>query len=178
MSVVVVNLGNLLLFCTKYHHEYKKASASCGINKKRVITMETKLEITAKHENCMHVITIARKYGRNPSTITTILKQKDAIKATKPSKGVTVLSNKRTRLNDEIERFLLSRIKQKKFTGNTVRKSIIFKSKSSIYDNFVKNIADKENNKDGTLEQRPPPEFKASHSWFEKFKHPTGIHSV
>ena len=35
-----------------------------------MITMETKLEIIAKQKNGMHVIAIAREYGRKPSMIT------------------------------------------------------------------------------------------------------------
>ncbi|GFS34686.1 hypothetical protein NPIL_55151 [Nephila pilipes] len=47
---------------------------------KKMISMETKHEIIAKHENGVHIIDMTNEYGRNPSTISTIIKQKEAIK--------------------------------------------------------------------------------------------------
>ena len=67
----------------------KKASASGGSGEKRKkvsLALEIKQEIIAKHERGVHVSDLAKQYGRNMSTI---LKQKDAIKAVKPSKGIT-----------------------------------------------------------------------------------------
>ena len=47
----------------------KRASASGGEKKKRMIKMKTKLEIITKRENGMRAIAIAREYSRNLSAI-------------------------------------------------------------------------------------------------------------
>ncbi|XP_068231937.1 tigger transposable element-derived protein 1-like [Palaemon carinicauda] len=51
---------------------------------KKMITMETKLEIIKKYEEGMRIVTLANTYGRNQSTIGTINKNKEAIKAKNP----------------------------------------------------------------------------------------------
>ncbi|XP_068240000.1 uncharacterized protein [Palaemon carinicauda] len=56
--------------------------------------METKLEIVKKYESGMRLSAIAKEYSWNPFTIGTILKQKAAIKAATPSKGVTIFPTK------------------------------------------------------------------------------------
>ncbi|XP_068225409.1 putative CENPB DNA-binding domain-containing protein 1 [Palaemon carinicauda] len=48
---------------------------------KKMITMKTKLEIIKKYEEGMHIVTLANTYGHNQSTIGTIIKNKEAIKA-------------------------------------------------------------------------------------------------
>ena len=75
--------------------------------KKRMLSLETKMEIIKKYEQGMRLTAIAKEYDRNPSTIGTTLKQKDAIKAATPSKGTTILSYRRTDLHDEMENLLL-----------------------------------------------------------------------
>ncbi|XP_068235719.1 tigger transposable element-derived protein 1-like [Palaemon carinicauda] len=47
----------------------------------KMITNETKLEIIKKYEEGMRIVTLASAYGRNQSTIGTIIKNKEAIKA-------------------------------------------------------------------------------------------------
>ena len=49
--------------------------------KKRMLSLETKLEIIKKYEQGIRLTAIAKEYDRNLSTIGTILKQKDTIKA-------------------------------------------------------------------------------------------------
>ena len=73
----------------------KKAADSVG-RKKKMLSIETKVEIINKYESGMRLTAIAKEYDRNPSTIGTILKQKEAIKEVKPSKGMTILSSKRS----------------------------------------------------------------------------------
>ncbi|XP_068209148.1 tigger transposable element-derived protein 1-like [Palaemon carinicauda] len=55
-----------------------------------MITMETKLEIITKYEEGMRIITHANTYGRNLSTIRTIIKNKEAIKTKKEIAGDTL----------------------------------------------------------------------------------------
>uniref|UniRef100_A0A3P8PYC6 HTH CENPB-type domain-containing protein n=1 Tax=Astatotilapia calliptera TaxID=8154 RepID=A0A3P8PYC6_ASTCA len=131
-------------------------------NKQRkVLSMKTKREIIDKYERGGKLCAIAREYGRNPSTIGTILKQKEVIKAGKPSKGPTIMSKRRTPIHDKMERLLLVWIKDK---GETVSKA-----------------ASDEQPTASTSSQEAPltsPEFRASHGWFYRFKKRTGNHSV
>ena len=74
----------------------KKASdKGSSEKKKRMMSMEIKHEIIEKHERGVRVSDLARQYDRSTSTICTILKQKDAIKAVNPSKGITIISKLR-----------------------------------------------------------------------------------
>ena len=138
--------------------------------KKVMLTMETKLEIIKKYEDGMRLSAIAKEYGRNPSTIGTILKQKEAIKAATPSKGTTVMSSKRSHINDDMERLLLIWIKDKEIAGDTLTEAAICHKASAIFEDLVKEA-------EGTSQQVTP-EFKASRGWFEKFRKRTGVHSV
>ncbi|XP_068211756.1 tigger transposable element-derived protein 1-like [Palaemon carinicauda] len=101
----------------------KVASEVKGRSKK-MITMETKLEIIKKYEEGTRIVTFASTYGRNQCTIGTIIKNKEAIKASKYSKGMTVLASGRTLISDEIERFLLW-IKDKEIACDTLTQSAL-----------------------------------------------------
>nr|XP_061791197.1 pyrroline-5-carboxylate reductase 3-like [Nerophis lumbriciformis] len=137
--------------------------------KKRMLSMETKLEIIKKYEDGIRLSVIARKYGRNTSTISTIVKMKDAIKAARPSKGVTILSSKRSQFHDEMERRLLVWIKEKKIAGDKIIDTAVCLKASAIFDHLVHDAGE------GTS-WHAPPKFKASRGWLEKFKKRTGIH--
>ncbi|XP_068204573.1 putative CENPB DNA-binding domain-containing protein 1 [Palaemon carinicauda] len=117
--------------------------------KKTMLSMETKLKIVKKYESGMRSSVIAKEYGRNPSTIGTILKQKAAIKAATPSKGVTIFSNKSTLVHDEMERLLLVWIKDKKISGDTITETTIFQKASAIFGDIVRSQA-KEGASEGT----------------------------
>ncbi|XP_031613593.2 tigger transposable element-derived protein 1-like [Oreochromis aureus] len=161
----------------------KKLSASDSSEKKKRkgLSMETKREIIDKYEQGVKLSDIAREYGRNPSTIGTILKQKEVIKAAKPSMGTTVMSKRRTPIHDEMERLLLVWIKDKGRTGDTLTEMIICEKASSIYNDLVSKAASDEQPTASTSSQEgppTPPEFRASHGWFDRFKKRTGIHSV
>ncbi|XP_068243672.1 tigger transposable element-derived protein 1-like [Palaemon carinicauda] len=119
---------------------------------------------------------IAKAHGRNPSTIGTILKPKEAIKAATPSKDVTVFSSKRSHVHDEMERLLLIWIKDKEIAGDTITETIICPKASVIFGDLVQAQA-KDNAGEGTSKQAPP-EFKASRGWFENFNRQSGINSV
>lgn len=140
---------------------------------KKMISMEDKHEIIAKHERGVRIIDLANEYGRNPSTISTIIKQKDAIKKLQPSKGVTIISKLRTDVHDEMERLLLLWIKEKEFAGDSVSESIICEKASTIFNDLKRDAAETEGESSQGCE-----EFKASRGWFDNFKKRTGIHSV
>ena len=78
------------------------------------------------------------------TTICTILKQKDAIKAIKPTKGVTILSKMRTDIHDEMERLLLLWIRDKELAGDTVTESIVSEKALSIYKDLQREAASTE----------------------------------
>ena len=157
----------------------KKASASGGSGEKRKkvsLALEIKQEIIAKHERGVRVSDLAKQYDRNMSTISTIIKQKDAIKAVKPSKGITIISKRRSPTLEEMERLLLIWIKDKEIAGDTITEVIICEKACAIYADLkaADNGGDAgESSTDPTIE-----EFKASRGWFDKFKKRTGIHSV
>ena len=87
---------------------------------RQVLSIETKQEIIEKYEKGIRLVDLAKQYGRNPSTIGTILKQKEAIKATTPSKGLSIMSKRRSSVHDEMERLLLLWIKGKEIDGDSV----------------------------------------------------------
>ncbi|KAM9323640.1 tigger transposable element-derived protein 1-like isoform 1-T3 [Pholidichthys leucotaenia] len=121
----------------------------------------------------MRLVDLAKEYGRNTSTISTVLKQKEALKAVTPSKGLSVISKRRSAVNDEMERLLLVWIKEKEIAGDTVTEAIICEKATAIFNDLVKEDAG-----EGTSAQEIHQEFKASRGWFEKFKKRSGIHSV
>ena len=142
--------------------------------KKRVVfSIETKKEIINKYEKGIRLVDLAKEYGRNPSTIGTILKQKEAIKAATPSKGISIMSKRRSSVHDQMEKLLLLWIKEKVVAEDTVTETIIRKKATAIYNNLLTEDAG-----EGTVDQEPRPEFKASRGWFEKFRRRTGMHSV
>lgn len=145
-----------------------------GEKKKRVfLAIQTKQEIIERYEKGMRLIDLAKEYGRNISTIGTIIKQKEALKATAPSKGLSVISKRRSAVNDEMERLLLVWIKEKEIAGDTVTEAIICAKATAIFTDLVK-----EDTGEGNSAQGLHQEFKASRGWFEKFKRRTGLHSV
>lgn len=107
----------------------KKVSASSSEKKKKMLSIETKLEIT---EIKRHTVKCYRKaLWLKPSTIGIVLKKKDAIKVFKSSKGVTIFSSKKTPLNDEVERLVLW-IKEKEIAGVTVTEKIICQKRAAF----------------------------------------------
>ncbi|BFZ12502.1 hypothetical protein BsWGS_15541 [Bradybaena similaris] len=152
----------------------KKVMEKSAEKKKRVVlSIETKQEIINKYEKGIRLVDLAKEYGHNPSTIGTILKQKEALTAATLSKGLSIMSKRRSSAHDEMERLLLLWIKEKEIAGDTVAETIISKKATAIFNDLLTEDAGK-----GTADQEPHPEFKASRGWFEKFKRRTGIHSV
>ena len=70
-------------------------------------TIEFKKEIIAKLENGVRVSDLAKQYNMAKSTISTLLKNKEAIKAS-VAKGVTIVRRKqRPQIMGEVEKLLL-----------------------------------------------------------------------
>ena len=116
----------------------KKVIDKSGEKKTRqVLSIETKQEIIEKYEKGIRLVDLAKQYGRNPSTIRTILKQKEAIKATTPSKGLSIMSKRRSSVHDEMERLLLLWIKGKEIDGDSVTETIISEKATAIFNDLV-----------------------------------------
>lgn len=146
----------------------KKSAKDSSDKKKRMMSLEIKHEIIEKHEQGVRVVDLARQYERSTSTICTILKQKDSIKAVKPAKGITIISKRRTSVHEETEDMLLVWLKDKELAGNTVTEGIICEKARTIYDDLIKQT--------GTSADDAPGEvFKASHGWFDNFKKRSGL---
>ncbi|GFS88944.1 jerky protein homolog-like [Nephila pilipes] len=140
---------------------------------KKMISMEAKHEIIAKHERGVCIIDLANEYGRNSSTISTIIKQKEAIKKLQPSKGVTIISKLRTNIHDEMEQLLLLWIKEKQLAGDSVSEAIICEKAGAIFQDLKRDVTETEGESSQGGEG-----FKASRGWFDNFKKRSGIHSV
>ncbi|XP_068235475.1 tigger transposable element-derived protein 1-like [Palaemon carinicauda] len=104
------------------------------------------------------------------------MKQKAAIKAIKPSQGITIISKRRSPTLEEMEHLLLIWMKDKEIVRDTITELIFCERAIAIYCDLK--TADsrgdaRESSTDPTTE-----EFKASRGWFEKFKRWTRIPSV
>ncbi|GCC24533.1 hypothetical protein chiPu_0002934 [Chiloscyllium punctatum] len=74
-------------------------------------TIELKKELIAKHESGTRVSDLAAMFEMPKSTMCTILKNKEVIKAADVAKGVTILTSKRLKFIGEVEKLLFMRNK-------------------------------------------------------------------
>ncbi|KAF2361995.1 DDE superfamily endonuclease domain [Trinorchestia longiramus] len=146
------------------------ASDSALKRKKEAMTVEIKKEIIDKHENGVRVTELSNIYGRPTSTISTILKKKEEIKKLDVAKGVTVTSQYRPKLLEDVEKLLLVWINEKQLKGNSVSETLICAKAKMLYLDLLRKTP-------GTSAECEEA-FKASHGWFENFKKRTGIHGV
>ena len=154
---------------------------SGGVRKKRMITMDIKHDIINKYERGARVVDLAAEYKRSPSTISTILRQKEAIKKVKPSKGISILSPLRNSINEKMEMLLMFWIKEKQLTeDDNISENIICQKASEIYEDLkqekIAQLLEEETDPSASITKMLP--FKASHGWFSKFKKRTGLHKV
>ncbi|XP_053252052.1 tigger transposable element-derived protein 1-like [Podarcis raffonei] len=147
----------------------KTAAAEAGKRKKEKVTLEMKKEIIRKHDGRMRVTDLAREYGRNPSTIRTILKMREKIMATDAAKGVTRIVKNRPAVLEEVEKLLLIWLEEKQRAGDTVTEAVICEKAKALHADLVRE-------QPGTSGE--PEVFKASRGWFDRFKTRSGIHSV
>ena len=68
---------------------------------------------------------IARFYNKSTSTICTLLKKKEEIKALDAGKGVTRVSKQRLRVLEDVEKLFLVWINEKQLAGGTVTEKLI-----------------------------------------------------
>ncbi|KAL0269199.1 UNVERIFIED_CONTAM: hypothetical protein PYX00_007011 [Menopon gallinae] len=134
------------------------------VGKKEMITMELKKEIVEKHERGLRVSDIARYYNKSTSTISTILKRKDEIRALEVAKGVTKVSKQRPRALEDVENLLLVWVNEKQLSGDSVTEASICEKAKALY-------ADVVDKQPGASTD----DFKASRGWYENFKKRSGI---
>ena len=96
--------------------------------------IKLKNEIIAKFENGVGVSDLAAQYNMAKSTISTFLKNKEAIKAAAVVKGVTFVHNKqRPQLMYEVDKLLLILLKEKELDGDSNSEGIICEKALLIY---------------------------------------------
>ncbi|XP_016070266.1 PREDICTED: tigger transposable element-derived protein 1-like [Miniopterus natalensis] len=139
--------------------------------KRKVVrtTIELKKEIIAKYDRGVRVSDLAMEYGMAKSTISTILKHKEAIKSADVAKGVKVLTKQRPQAIEEVEKLLLVWINEKQLAGDSISEAMICEKAKRLHADLLKDTP-------GTSAQSGS--FKASRGWFDKFKKRSGIHSV
>ncbi|XP_061689705.1 uncharacterized protein LOC133508031 [Syngnathoides biaculeatus] len=130
-------------------------------------TIALKKELIAKWERGARVSDLAVQYNMAKSTVSTILKRKEAIKAADVAKGVKTLSNRRTDKMEEVEKVLLKWITHKQLRGDAVSETLICDKARELHNALTRE------NPGGNGD-----EFKASKGWFCKFKKRSGIHGV
>lgn len=141
-------------------------------NRKKVlkkITIELKKQIVEKHERGIRVTDLASEYKMAKSTISTILKNKDAIKGADVAKGVTTLTKQRTQVLEEVEKLLLVWLNEKQLAGDKVSEAMVCEKARKLHSDLLQ-----ENPSTSPTNN----EFKASRGWFDKFRKRSGIHNV
>jgi len=119
-------------------------------------TVEVKKELITKWENGTGVSDLDVQYGMAKLTISTILKNREAITAADVAKGVKSLTSKK-----------MVSINEKHLAGDSVPEAIICEKARLLYSDITQDTP-------GSI----PEEFKASKGWFNNFKKRKGIHSV
>ncbi|GCC24858.1 hypothetical protein chiPu_0003261 [Chiloscyllium punctatum] len=147
-----------------------KSGSDSGVKKPKRITVETKKEVIAKHENGTRISDLAMQYDMAKLTICTILKKKEALKAADVAKEVTILTKQRPKLLDEVEKLLLVWINQKELAGDSAKETIIHEKALHIHRDLLAKLP---STSTASIE-----EFEASRGWFDKFRRRTGIYSV
>lgn len=146
-----------------------KKKASEGKKHRKILSIEQKKEIIAKHLEGVKVMQLARIYETSHSTISTILAMKEELMVAKVAKGTSRL-NVRGVLFEEMENLLLIWIKKREMVGDTISQSAICQKAKQIYQDLK--------NKTPGSSSEVNDDFKASRGWFDNFKKRTGIHSV
>ncbi|XP_040286123.1 tigger transposable element-derived protein 1-like [Bufo bufo] len=154
----------------KHGGKKKVQSSSKGDSKVvKKITIELKKEIIEKHDRGIRVTDLASEYKMAKSTISTILKNKAAIKGADVAKGVTMLTKQRTQVLEEVEKLLLVWLNEKQQAGDSVSEAMICEKARKLHSDLLQRSPSTSAASD---------EFKASRGWFEKFRRRSGIHSV
>ncbi|XP_045108599.1 tigger transposable element-derived protein 2-like isoform X2 [Portunus trituberculatus] len=130
------------------------------------MTIAEKKSLIAKHESGMRVTDIAAMFKMPASTVCGILKNKELIKAADVAKGVMILSSRRSKCIEEMEKLLLVWINEKQKVGVHLSYDLICKKAKLLHDKCRRDMSGSSGDCN---------EFKASRGWLENFKTRTGI---
>ncbi|XP_077476956.1 GPI alpha-1,2-mannosyltransferase 3 isoform X1 [Stigmatopora argus] len=133
--------------------------------KKKMMSIQLKHEIIEKYERGVRVVDLARLYDRNTSTICSILKQKESIKAITPAVGVKIISRLRTSVHENMERLLLAWLMEKQLNRCPLTEGAICEKARSIYTDLLRQTPGS-----STGGAVPEDSFKASRGWFDNFR--------
>ncbi|XP_048366890.1 tigger transposable element-derived protein 1-like isoform X1 [Sphaerodactylus townsendi] len=135
----------------------KKVSRVRSPSKKKTrIPIELKKEIIQKYESGTKVAEISRMYDMPQSTISTIKKNKEAIKP-------------RSQTTEDVEQSLLNWINQEQLDGDSISEAIIRQKARQLYADLIEKMP-------GTSASGLS-DFKADRDWYKKFKMRIGKHS-
>ena len=101
------------------------------------------------------------------STISNILKNREAIKAADVAKGAKYLTSKRLPAVEEVEKLRMVWFNERHLVGDSVSEAIICEKARLLYSDITRNTP-------GSSAE----EFKTSKGWFDSFKNRTRVHSV
>nr|XP_057910418.1 uncharacterized protein LOC131105920 isoform X3 [Doryrhamphus excisus] len=163
-------LHAMIMYLLKHitHTDDQRSTKDDRPKRKNVMTtIALKKELIAKWECGTRVSDLAIQYNMAKSTISTILKRKEAIKAADVAKGVKTLSSRRSDKVEEVEKVLLEWITHKQLRGDTVSETLICDKARELHNALTRDSPG------GSAD-----EFKASKGWFCKFKKRSGIHGV
>jgi len=101
------------------------------------------------------------------STISNILKNREAIKAADVAKGAKYLTSKRLPAVEEVEKLRMVWFNERHLVGDSVSEAIICEKARLLYSDITRNTP-------GSSAEG----FKTSKGWFGSFKKRTRVHSV
>jgi len=134
----------------------KKVTNVEKLKRKTIMTTaELKKELITKWEKGTRVSDLTVQYGMAKSTISTILKKREAIKAADVAKGVKSLTSKELKAVEEVEKLLMVWINEKQLAGDSVSQAIICEKARLLCNDITRDTP-------GSSAE----EFKASKGWF------------
>ncbi|XP_078248613.1 putative CENPB DNA-binding domain-containing protein 1 [Pogona vitticeps] len=119
----------------------KPVSAQVGKPTREKLTLEMKKEILQKYDGGKRIADIAREYGRNPSTIGTIVAMREKILATDAAQGVTRIAKNRPAVLEEVEKLLVMWMGEKQCAGDTVTEAVICEKARALYTDLMEATA-------------------------------------
>jgi len=107
--------------------------------KRKIImtTVELRKELITKWEKGTRVLDLVIQYSMAKSTISTIRKNREAIKPADVAKGVKSLTRKRLPAVEEVEKFLMVWINEKQLAGDSVSEAIICGKARLLYSDIT-----------------------------------------
>ncbi|GCC32258.1 hypothetical protein chiPu_0010719 [Chiloscyllium punctatum] len=119
----------------------KKSSEANRSKRKSVkMTIVLKKELIAKHESSTHVSDLAAMFEMPKSTVCTILKNKEMIRAADMAKGVMTLTSKRSKFIEEVEKLLFVWINENQLVSDPISEGIICEKARLLYADLKKDV--------------------------------------